>query len=269
MEIGSLTIFASIRVSVNAVPTLAYGADLAYIHDVGYSGFANEVAPEVGNILCDHGIVRSTVVELGCGPGTVARYLARRSYRMIGFDQSRHNLRIARSRARSESYHCASFFECPLPRCSAVIAVGECLNYDFDDGSNLEQHWVKLLALFEKVGTALDVGGIFLFDFLGPGQVSPGVERLHHRVGEDWACMARSTEGVATQTLARQITAFRRIGTRYRRSDEIHIQRLHKLDKVCRALESRGFEVVFSRSLGHVQLPPPSRWFVCRKAHSD
>ena len=58
--------------------------------------------------------------------------------------------------------------------CAAVTAVGECLNYSFDAKNCLP----ALRRLFRRIFSALEAGGIFIFDVAGPGRAgappSPG-----------------------------------------------------------------------------------------------
>ena len=45
----------------------AYKQDLAYIHDIGFGGFAERAAPALRDILQRGGITDGLVVDLGCG----------------------------------------------------------------------------------------------------------------------------------------------------------------------------------------------------------
>jgi hypothetical protein len=50
-----------------------YGADLAFIYDVGFGGHARRAAPTLLAILHQSGISAGLVVDLGCGSGIWAR----------------------------------------------------------------------------------------------------------------------------------------------------------------------------------------------------
>jgi 2-polyprenyl-3-methyl-5-hydroxy-6-metoxy-1,4-benzoquinol methylase len=77
----------------------AYNEDLAYIHDVGYGGFAEGAAPGVLRILREAGIGDGLVVDLGCGSGIWARHLTDAGYEVVGVDISPAMIRLARKRA--------------------------------------------------------------------------------------------------------------------------------------------------------------------------
>src|SRR5690242_7955471 len=111
-----------------------YKEDLAYIHHVGFSGLSRGATPWVLETLRKAGIQNGTVVELGCGSGLLLAALAEAGYHAIGVDASAPILEIARSIAPAATLIHASLYEMEMPRCSAVVAVGEGLNYvaDFD-----------------------------------------------------------------------------------------------------------------------------------------
>ncbi len=64
--------------------TQAYKADLAYIHDVGFSQFAQHAAAGLLDILRRARITRGRVVDLGCGSGIWAAELIDAGYDVLG-----------------------------------------------------------------------------------------------------------------------------------------------------------------------------------------
>src|SRR5918995_6203519 len=150
-----------------------YREDLAYIHDVGHADFALESAPGILEILAQNGIRDGLVVDLGCGSGLWARELIDAGYRVLGIDISEAMIEISRERVPEAEFSVGSLFEAEIPPCVAVTALSEVLNYLFD-AENEEQ---GLGRLFRRVYDALDPGGLFVFDALGPGQVRPGARK--------------------------------------------------------------------------------------------
>ncbi|TMB05535.1 MAG: class I SAM-dependent methyltransferase [Deltaproteobacteria bacterium] len=71
----------------------AYGPDLAFVHDAGYSDFARGAAPGLLALLRRAGISRGFVVELGCGSGAATRALVAAGHRVLGLDASPHMVR--------------------------------------------------------------------------------------------------------------------------------------------------------------------------------
>ncbi|HEY6690294.1 MAG TPA: class I SAM-dependent methyltransferase [Rubrobacter sp.] len=238
-----------------------YGEDLAYIHDVGHAEFALGAAAGIMEILDRNGIRDGLVVDLGCGSGLWARELVEAGYRVLGIDISEAMIELSRNRVPEAEFRVGSLFEVEIPRCQAVTAVNEVLNYLFD-AENEER---GLGRLFRRVHDALVPGGAFVFDVLGPGQVPPGTRARGFRVGEDWAVLAEREEDVERGTMERRIVSFRKAGGHYRRNDEVHRVRLYDQVGLSAELEQTGFRVRTLRSYGGYPLSEGHAAFVARK----
>jgi SAM-dependent methyltransferase len=129
-----------------------YDQDLAYIHDVGFGGFAQRAAPAVLQMLRASGIRRGLVVDLGCGSGLWARALVDAGYDVLGVDLSAAMIAIARKRVPEARFVRGSLLERALPRCVAVTAIGECVNYLFDSNNDSR----ALAGLFARVWSVLE-----------------------------------------------------------------------------------------------------------------
>jgi hypothetical protein len=161
---------------------------------------------------------------------------------------------LARRRAPRAVFRTGTIARAALPACKAVTAFGECFNYR-------QAGAPPLRALFARVHRALARGGLFLFDVREPARaVSTPVV---HRLGRDWAVLARVT--ARRRNLTRVITTFRRVGRDYRRSDEVHRLRLYPRADVRRALLQAGFTVSVRRSLGGLPLAADRIAFLARR----
>jgi SAM-dependent methyltransferase len=238
-----------------------YGEDLAYIHDVGHAEFALGAAPGIMEVLDRDGIHEGLVVDLGCGSGLWARELVDAGYRVLGIDISEAMIELSRNRVPEAEFRVGSLFEVEIPRCQAVTAVSEVLNYLFD-AENEERGLGRLV---RRVHDALVPGGVFVFDVLGPGQVPPGTRARGFRVGEDWAVLAEREEDVERGTMERRIVSFRKAGELYRRDDEVHRVRLYDPSRLSAELEQAGFRVRTVRSYGAHPLSEGHIAFVARK----
>jgi SAM-dependent methyltransferase len=236
-----------------------YKEDLAYIHDAGFGDFALGSAPGILEILRRSGIRGGLVVDLGCGSGLWARELARACYGVLGIDISEAMIDIARRRVPEAEFRVASVFEAGIPPCSAVTALGEVLNYLFDPANDDS----ALIGLFRRVYDALVPGGVFVFDVAEPGQVAQGTKTRGFTEGKDWVVLAEKDE--ERGTLTRRIITFRKAGEHYRRSDEVHRQRLYKAPDVAGGLRRVGFRVRTIRGYGRYRLPRAHAAFVARK----
>ena len=213
---------------------VSYDADLAYIHHTAFTGFVRSAAPGILKIFEKHSIRDGLVVDLGCGSGVWARILTDHGYEVLGIDISPEMLRIARREASKARFRRESLLEAKLPLCSAVTALGECVNYLFDPKNNAKH----LERLFRRVHSALEPGGVFVFDVAGPERSADAAAQRFF-TGDDWALLLAIER--KKDVLTRKMTIFRKIGMRYRRSEEVHKVRLYTPDFVLRTLKRVGF----------------------------
>jgi SAM-dependent methyltransferase len=241
--------------------TDAYRDDLAYIHDAGFGGFAREAGPVLVDALRRQGFARGLVIDLGCGSGILARTVCDAGYDILGIDLSEAMADLARQRVPRGQFRVESLLQAELPPCVAVAAVGECVNYLFDD-SNTK---ATLAKVFRRIHAALAPGGLFLFDVVEPGRVpGPGPRRALWE-GEDWAVLVTSDEDRRRGLLTRRITSFRRVGDLYRRDEEVHRQRLLARAELASQLRSIGFRVRIIRGYGPLRFGPGHVGFMARK----
>ncbi len=246
----------------------AYSDDLAYIHDAGFGDFARGAAPGILKALRHHGVMEGLVVDLGCGSGIWAELLLAEGYDVLGVDLSPGMLALARRRAPEATLREASLHEVELPRCAAVTALGECVNYLFDPDADIPAFTMgaaPLRPLFARVYAALRPGGLFVFDVAEPGQVPPGRPRQGMTSGAGWVIQVDVREDPKARLLTRSMTFWRLAGDYIRRGEEVHRQRLYPKKEVKEALSGAGFEVRTARSYGAVPLPRAHTAFFARK----
>jgi SAM-dependent methyltransferase len=229
-----------------------YAADLAYVHDAGFRGFADRAAPGILPQLRRHCPRGGRVVEIGCGSGGLTRHLAQTGFRVLGVDISPAMLRLARRRAPGAQFRVASYYDYAPPPCAAIVAVGECLNYL---AGGRRRHETALRHFFRRAGAALAPGGLLLFDFLEPFAGRPR-GRNAEVSGPDWLVLAAVGVDRKRQILTRHITTIRRVGRRQRLSFERHRQCLLRRRDVARWLRAAGFTVEFRRGYGRRRLAP-------------
>jgi SAM-dependent methyltransferase len=221
-----------------------YLTDLAHIHDRAFGDVANGVAPELARILARHGIRRGRIVDAGCGSGILARHLVDAGHRVFGIDASPAMIRLARARAPKGTFRVASIAKTPIPRCDAVVAIGEVITY-LPSRRAVE-------GFFGRVRAALAPGGLFLFDFIESG------ERRHYppksRAGDDWVLVAQADLARDGRAITRRLTMFRKIGRTDRKSRETHRVRIYSRDELASALAQAGFVAVMRRSFGKYRL---------------
>jgi SAM-dependent methyltransferase len=246
----------------------AYSADLAYIHHKGFSTWILQAAPyllklihKATGTISGSARQKQFVIDLGCGSGVWAHELVRAGYDVLGVDISPTMIRFARKNASGARFVHGSFRDMPLPQCDAVTALGEVVNYTFDPGVTGDE----LLQFFHRVHAALRSPGVFLLDVAGPGRAGPTGRRTGFSRGSDWAILFGVEEDKRREKLTRMITTFRRVGKLYRRTNEMHEQRLYTAAKITGQLRAAGFRVQRLPGYGPSSFPEGLMGFLATK----
>jgi SAM-dependent methyltransferase len=241
--------------------TNAYRDDLAYIHDAGFGGFAAAAAPVLLDALQRSGINGGLVIDLGCGSGILSAAISDAGYDVVGIDISEAMVAIARRRVPRGRFRVQSLLAAELPACVAVAAVGECINYLFDETNSAS----SLAKLFRRIHKALRSRGLFLFDIAEPGRVPGTGARRAYFEGDDWTVLVSSAEDRRRRLLTRRITTFRRVGDLYRRDQEVHRQRLLRRSEMADVLRNIGFRVRILRGYGGMRFGRGHSGLLARK----
>jgi SAM-dependent methyltransferase len=241
--------------------TSFYDEDLAYIHHVGFRDVLTRAIPSLLGILRRLSVTSGLVVDLGCGDGRLLPALTDAGYQALGVDVSPAFIALAREAAPEAELRRASAHDIELPVCAAVTAIGEVLSYlppHGDDGPPLAE-------TLRRIYRALRPGGVLFFDVIVEGGKAVDATRSW-RAGADWAVLSEVDEDPARRLLTRRIIAFRKLGDVYRRSDEIHRQRIYRRAEVEADLRTIGFRIERAAAgYGDGDLPPGRCAFVCRK----
>ena len=209
-----------------------YRDDLARIHHLGFSEFAESAAPWILELLRKHDAKK--VVELGCGSGILARALTRAGFDVHGYDVSPAMIALARETAPEATFDVASLDTAKMPPCDAVIAMGEVLNYAGLDA--LRQRLADFPAR------------LFLFDAAERGAYPEHDE--HRSGGDEWSVIAiKESDG---STLTRRVLTFLADGSR---DEEVHTLELFDRAALISLLRSHGFRTTLRRSYGSRRLP--------------
>ena len=132
-----------------------------------YDKFMSDIPYEMWHkylveLLKEYGVEKGTVVELGCGTGTMTEMLAKSGYDMIGIDCSEDML----VRANEKKYETGSEIlylmqdMCELElygTADAFVSICDSVNYILEDED--------LSEAFSRVNEYLDENGCFIFDF--------------------------------------------------------------------------------------------------------
>ena len=236
-----------------------YQRDLACIHDAGFTFDLQSAGPWLLKTLRRHGIGKGRVIDVGCGSGVWARMLIDAGFDVVGIDISPAMLSLARKRVPEARFIRGSFLKLPLPACSAMTAMGEVVNYMFDRKNNS----LRLEQFFQRAYRALASGGVFVFDAALPGRAAQRYTRHMEGKNKDWMIVARVEEDARQHLLTRHMTIFRKVGKTFRRSEEVHQQRLYPKSEIVSRLKRAGFEVSSLAGYGRVEFATGQAGFLC------
>lgn len=183
---------------------------------------------------------RNTVLDLGCGTGTLTELLAREGFDMIGVDNAEEMLRIAMEKRERSGldilYLLQDMRELELfGTVGAVVSVCDSLNYLLDEED--------IVQTFERVNNYLYPQGIFVFDFntvykyrtvIGDATIAENREDCSFI----WENYYHEDEEINEYDL----TVFVAEGQLFRRFQEVHYQRGYRLSQMKRLLERAGLE---------------------------
>lgn len=187
---------------------------------------------------------RNTILDLGCGTGTLTELLARRGYDMIGVDNAQEMLQIAiEKRERSGLdilYLLQDMRELELyGTVGAVVSVCDSLNYLLTEKD--------IVQTFERVNNYLYPQGLFIFDFntvykyavvIGDATIAEN--------REDCSFIWENYYHEEQEINEYDLTVFVAEGALFRRFQEVHYQRGYRLEQMRDFLRQAGLSFVAS-----------------------
>ncbi len=184
-------------------------------------------------LLFPHIPERCRVLDLCCGTGQIAQGLAERGYLVTGLDGSEAMLRFARQNAPSVEFVHADARAFRLPkRYECVLSAFDSLNHLME----LEE----LTMVFQNVCNLMTGEGVFLFD-LNLEDESELLSSSIDMVGDDHACIVRSSYNQIKKLKRYDVTMFQLEDEAWQRSDLTLFQRYYDTDMVLSALADAGF----------------------------
>lgn len=192
-----------------------------------------------------------TVVDLGCGTGSIAIPLARSGFRVFGLDLSADMLTVARGKWEESPQQAIRSgsgsvrwlqqdmrdWELPEPA-DTVLSFCDCINYLLDEAD--------VEAAFRATWAGLKAGGTFIFDMHAPAVLSRyALEQPFTYDERDVAYIWTSELDEERQEIEHHLTIFARESAardaRYIRFEEVHQQRAYDPAWIHGALTRAGF----------------------------
>ncbi|QHT60248.1 class I SAM-dependent methyltransferase [Paenibacillus lycopersici] len=189
-----------------------------------------------------------TVVDLGCGTGSVAIPLARAGYTVYGIDISSDMLTIGRSKQDAAGGGgTITWLEQDMAewdigaQADSVISFCDCINYLTEEDD--------VLAAFQATYAGLKPGGVFLFDVHAPRTLQCYAEEQPFVLDEPGIAYIWTSElDEDRMEIEHHLTIFAEegggSGGTYARFEEVHVQRAYDAEWITEALLAAGFSKV-------------------------
>ena len=182
--------------------------------------------------------VGSSILDVGCGTGTISILLAKEGYNVTGIDLSEDMLSLAYEKTLSEGLgiHYVQQDMCRLEGFSgfdgAVIYV-DSLNYLKKD--------TEVFQTFRHLYESLKEGGILIFDVHSLFKVTEIFQDyLYADTNPDLTYIWHVGEGKYPYSIEHELTFFKRDGEFYERFEETHYQRGYTLEQMVSLVEKAG-----------------------------
>lgn len=203
-------------------------------------------------LLSQVGAKPKTVVDLGCGTGSMAALLAEKGYSVIGVDLSEDMLTQAWEKCMELSnppmFVCQSMAELELPaQADWILSCLDSLNYVTDPRDCRK----TLRRAYEN----LNPGGVLLFDVNTPEKLRAMDGQVFLDEDEDVYCVWRGEFDEAENICYYGMDLFQRRGDLWERSFEEHREYAYALEELTEYLRQAGFSQI--DLFGDRRLEPP------------
>lgn len=236
-----------------------YDAALSAIHDSYFGQVAFGASQVIKQLLANRASSGQLVIDLGCGSGILAKELSEQGFTVLGIDLSKQMLDIARRKAPKATFIQASLFHFPIPSCNIVCAIGEPINYVFDDKYGYDI--VKNLC--RQVFNQLQPQGYFIFDLLTTEADRASTTKVVEK--EEMTMIVQISVDTATAVLTREMTFFTKEGNLYTKHKETHQQQLFDRMKITAMLQELGFQVSVVDNYNSQPFRQGHFGFICEK----
>ena len=182
-----------------------------------------------------------TVLDLGCGTGSMSVLLAQKGYRVLGVDISEDMLTVAAQKAMDLD-NPPFFIRQPMQKLrlpekmDAVFCLLDCINY-VTEPKDVRQ-------TMQRVYHCLSDGGVFIFDINTPYKLRNLDGQVFLDENEESYCVWRAEFEEAENCIYYGIDLFRKQGKLWQRSFEQHCEYAYEPSELAQWLKEAGFAKV-------------------------
>ena len=203
-------------------------------------------------LLSQVGAKPRTVVDLGCGTGSMAALLAGKGYAVTGVDLSEEMLTQAWEKCMDlpnpPMFVCQSMAELELPeQVDWILSCLDSLNYVTDPRDCCET--------LGRAYKSLNPGGVLLFDVNTPEKLRAMDGQVFLDEDEDVYCVWRGEFDEDENICYYGMDLFQRRGDLWERSFEEHLEYAYSLEELTKYLRQAGFSRI--DLFGDLRMEPP------------
>ena len=232
--------------------------DFAFVYD-DVMGDRKDVARYVASLIKKYQPKAKTLLELGCGTGSMLVHLAR-SYSVTGIDLSAEMLRSAHIKLPQLKFHCADITDFKLDkRFDCIICVFDTINHV----TSLK----KWESIFRNVVDHLSDSGIFIFDINTVKKIKRYSEELPYALeGRESVCIVNVTP-MRGCNYSLDITAFSKAKDNYYRSFRTKIPEVTFEKRIILTLLKKYFKKVVTKDPERIKDSAQTEelYFICSR----
>ena len=179
-----------------------------------------------------------TVVDLGCGTGTLMRILTGRGYELIGVDSSEEMLALAYEKFPERA---PLLIRQPMDKLDLYGTVDAVVS-SLDGITYVKPE--RIGEVFHRVNLFLNPGGWFVFDINSPEKLKSLHGEMFLDETEGVYCVWRAHFRESENACVYQMDIFSKAGELWARSEEEHVEYAYDPEFLCKLLSETGFTQV-------------------------
>ncbi|UCC39721.1 MAG: class I SAM-dependent methyltransferase [Candidatus Aminicenantes bacterium] len=213
---------------------MVYGKHFARIYDAKWTPWGKKLWPFLFKVVREKRPEAETWLDVCCGTGSLLEYVCKRGFSGVGVDNSRHQIKIAKSNVSEAKFYTQDIRSLSLSQKFDVITC----TYD-----SLNYLTVKrdLERAFCKISSHLNPDGIFIFDMNTYEGLQDQWSKTFTVRDPSMTIIVESSFDSKREIGQCIITGFLKEGRLFRKFEEIHIERGYRSAEIEQLLTKTGF----------------------------
>ncbi|MDR0951725.1 MAG: class I SAM-dependent methyltransferase [Oscillospiraceae bacterium] len=213
-----------------------------FTYDVDYAAFADFYE----EAFARRGAAPKTLLDLGCGTGSLTALMASRGYELISADASPEMLSIAREKCSEINSEIAPLFLCQSMAQLDLYGTVDCALSSLDSLNYVPPE--DLPEVFRRLNLFIEPGGLLIFDLLTPEHLRALDGSVSVDEDESALCLWRADFDEEENALFYGVDVFTKRGRFWQRESEEHIEYAHAPETILSLLTRAGFSEIEQRT---------------------